>query len=220
MTDTATPDERTSPTASPGGSRPVLVTPPKLQWRPATVVVGALLVLAGGLGIAWLFATSAQTVPVVVATSTIERGAVIEAGDLARVEVRPDPLLRALPGQDLSRVVGQRAALDIAAGSVVAADAVTGDLVPPEGESVVWVPLATGAEHLVVGDAVRVVVTPANQEASDAPVFQEGSVAMFSTDPATGQSTVGVQLPHGQAVDLAAGLAGATVSVVLDSREQ
>jgi hypothetical protein len=214
MTDTAVPDETTSPV-----SRPVVVTPPKLQWRPATVVVGTLLVLAGGLGVAWGFVSAAQTVSVLAATSTIERGALIEAGDLARVEVRPDPLLRAMPGQDLSQVVGLRAALDIAAGSVVTADAVTGDLVPPEGESVVWVPLATGAEHLVVGDAVRVVVSPPDREASDAPVFQEGQVAMFSTDPATGQATVGVQLPHAQAVELASALAGATVSVVLDSRE-
>lgn len=216
MTDTATPDEATSPRVS----RPVLVTPPKLRWRPGTTVVGALLVLAGGLVVAWLFVTTSQTVPVLAATATIERGTVIDAGDLARVQVRPDPLLQALPGQDLSQVVGQRAALDIAAGSVVTADAVTGDLVPPEGESVVWVPLATGAEHLVVGDAVRVVVSPPDQEASDTPVFQEARVAMFSTDPATGQATVGVQLPHAEAVDLASGLARATVSVVLDSREQ
>lgn len=216
MTNTATPDEATSARVS--GPSPV--TPPKLHLRPATVVVGALLILAGGLAVAWLFVATSQTVPVLAATSTIERGAVIEAADLARVQVRPDPLLRALPGQDLSQVVGQRAALDIAAGSVVTADAVTDDLVPPEGESVVWVPLATGGEHLVVGDAVRVVVSAPDQDAKDAPVFQEAQVAMFSTDPATGQATVGVQLPHAEAVELASSLAEATVAVVLDSREQ
>lgn len=215
MTNTAVPNE------APSASVPYpAVTPPKRQRRPVAMVVGALLILAGGLAVAWVFVATSQTVPVLAAASTIERGQVIEADDLVRIQVRPDPLLRALPGSDLGQVVGQRAALDIAGGSVVTADAVTGDLVPPEGESVVWVPLATGAEHLTVGDAVRVVVTAQDGGGGDAPVFQEAHVAMFSTDPATGQTTVGVQLSHGEAVELASSIAEATVSVVLDSREQ
>jgi hypothetical protein len=93
MSKTATRDDRTldqesSPAASP------LVPPPKLRRRPALIVAALIAICLGALLAAWAWTATTTTQEVLVARDTIERGAVIEAGDLARVRVSADPALR------------------------------------------------------------------------------------------------------------------------------
>ena len=104
-------DQRAGPAATP------LAPPPKLRRRPALDRGSDRRHLprraARRLGVDRDDATPRRSSP---PDTTIERGAVIEADDLARVRLSADPALSRSPASQLDEVVGQRAALDIAAG--------------------------------------------------------------------------------------------------------
>lgn len=224
MSKTATRDDRKldhepSPAASP------LVPPPKLRRRPALLAAALVAICLGGLLAAWAWTATTNTQEVLVARQTIERGAVIEADDLARVRVSADPALRPVASSELDLVVGQRAAYDVAAGAMLTPDSFTSAVVPSGDDSIVGVALtpaqAPGLD-LTTGDRVRVVVTPAQGEAmpTGVPQFSEATVAGVHTSPETGQLIVDLLVPHADAAVLAARAATGNVSLVLDSRER
>jgi len=224
MSKTATRDDRTiDPESSPAASQ--LVPPPKLRRRPALVVVAVAAICLGALLAAWAWTSTTNTQEVLVARSTIERGAVIEAGDLARVRISADPALKPVAASRFDEVVGQRAAYDVAAGAMLTPDSITTTVVPSSGDSVVGVALtpaqAPGLD-LVTGDRVRVIVTPAQGDDLPAgpPTFSEATVAGVHASEETGQTIVDLLVPHSDAAVLAARAATGNVSLVLDSRER
>jgi hypothetical protein len=150
---------------------------------------------------------------------------VIEADDLARVRVSADPALSPVAAAELDNIVGQRAALDIAEGSMLTAESATSDLVPESGMSVVGVALAPEQApglSLQAGDSVRVVQTPAQGEdpPPGPPQFSEAEVVGVHVVEATGQTVVDLLVRHEEATDLAARIASGNVALVLDSRER
>lgn len=188
-----------------------------------------LVVALGVLGNVWLWSSSTTAQEVVAARTTIERGSVIDAEDLMTVRVELDPALHTVAGGELSSLVGQRAALDVAAGSLLTSEAVTGTTVPAQGYSLVGIGVAAArmpGTALVAGDQVRVVATPAvvtGAVSSSAP--QSVSAVVVSTQVGTdatgqGQTVITVQVPSGDAAALAAMAAAGDVAVVLDSRER
>jgi len=116
----------------------------KLRRRPAMVLLSVGLVVLGAmLGVAiWILSSS--SVEVVVARAQIDRGSVITADDLAVARVAVDPSIPVVPAGQLDALVGQRAASDVAAGTLLSPTEVTDELVPATGESVVGVALSTG----------------------------------------------------------------------------
>ncbi|GAB4086352.1 hypothetical protein GCM10028784_29820 [Myceligenerans cantabricum] len=195
--------------------------PPKLRRR-RWLTGAAILAFAvgGGLGaVAWTTASTSDQV--LVAAQGIERGEQITASDLTRASLNPDPSVATIPAGQLQDVVGQRAAVSIPAGSLLAPGAVTSDLVPSAGRAVVGVvlpaPVAPGTA-LHPGDEVRVIVTPSGGEGE--PALHEASVVAVHADP-TGQAgvVVDVELPELEATALATDLATGTATVVLGSRE-
>ncbi len=224
MSKTATQDDRTlNPESSPAASS--LVPPPKLRRRPALVVVAVAAVLLGALLAAWAWTSTTNTQEVLVARHSIERGAVIEADDLARVRLSADPALKPVAASQFNEAVGQRAAYDVAAGTMLTPDSITTALEPNGNNSIVGVALtpaqAPGLE-LVTGDRVRVIVTPAQGEALPAgsPTFSEATVAGVHVSDETGQTIVDLLVPHADAAVLAARAATGNISLVLDSRER
>jgi hypothetical protein len=210
------------------GSGPVatqLMPPPKLRRRPALIAAALVAICLGALIAAWAWTATTNTQDVLVARQLIERGAVIEADDLARARVSTDPALHPVSGDQLDQVVGQRAAVDVAQGAMLTANSITHAVVPDGNNSVVGMALsptqAPGLD-LRTGDHVRVVLTAAQGESVPVgvPRVNEATVAGVHAVAETGQMFVDLLVPLADAPVLAARAATCNVALVLDSRER
>ena len=221
-------DERRST----NGALPAATVPslPKARRRWGLFAAMVLVVALGGLGNVWLLASTTTAQEVVAARSTIERGSVIAREDLITVRIELDPSLHTVPGGDLAGLVGQRAALDVAAGSLVTTESVTTSTVPLDGNSLVGIGVAQArmpGVALVAGDRVRVVAAPAQLTGTttNAAPVSVGALVV-GTQPGTdatgagAQTIVTVQVPTADSAALAAMAATGNVVLVLDSRER
>ena len=221
MTNTATRDDRTLDRKSSPAALPP-APPPKLRRRPALMAGAVVAICLGALLAAWAWTTTTNTTEVLAARDTIPRGSVIEPEDLARVRINADPALTPLPASSHNDIVGQRAALDIAAGSLLTGESTRSEALPPEGMSVVGValtPAQAPGVPLQSGDRVRIVVTPG--EGADAPAgspsFSEAEVVGSQVDEVNGLMVVDLLVPHADANLLAARVSTGNVALVLDS---
>jgi hypothetical protein len=223
MSSTAT---RIDGTLNQGGpAAAALVPPPKLRRRPALVAAAIGAICIGALLAGWAWTATTNTQDVLVARHSIERGAVIEADDLARVRLSADPALKPVAAAQFDQVVGQRAAMDIAEGGMLTPGSFTDEVVPGEGQSVVGVALTPAQAPglgLQYGDKVRVVVTPAQGEELPAgtPLTNDASVVGVHTSDGTGQTVIDLLVPKADATVLATRIATGNIALVLDSRER
>jgi len=191
------------------------------------------LVCVGALGNVWLLGSISDSSPVLVATSPIERGAVVSREALGTVSVGLDPAVQSVPASRLEELVGQRAAVDIAAGALLTPASTTSENVPAAGLSLVGVSVTSAmmpGTRLLAGDRIRVVATlgPQGEPTSDAEetgpeVFPAIVVSVVAGTDVTGvsaETVVTVQVPEVQAPALAAAAATGRVSIVLDSRDR
>ncbi len=212
-----------SPTQAQAG--PAATARVKARRRPWVFALMAALVAAGALGTAFAFTSVNDTQEVLVVANDIKRGETIDAGDLTVVRVSVDPALTPVPGSQKAELEGSRAAVDLWAGTLLTEQAVTDNLVPGEGESLVGISLTPAqmpSEPLYGGDAVRIVTTPGDQgEVTDEePVTIEAVVVGVSRVEETGETVVDVSVPEREAADLAARAATGRVALVLDARER
>ena len=223
MSSTATRIDGTLNQAGPAAA--ALVPPPKLRRRPALVAAAIGAICIGALLAGWAWTATTNTQDVLVARHSIERGAVIEADDLARVRLSADPALKPVAAAQFDQVVGQRAAMDIAEGGMLTPGSFTDEVVPGEGQSVVGVALTPAQAPglgLQYGDKVRVVVTPAQGEELPAgtPLTNDASVVGVHTSDETGQTVIDLLVPKADATVLATRIATGNIALVLDSRER
>ncbi len=208
-----------------GPAATALAPPPKLRRRPALIAAAIGAVCIGALLAGWAWTATTNTQEVLVARHSIERGAVIEADDLARVRLSADPALKPVSASQLEEIVGQRAAMDIAEGGMLTPGSVTAEVVPREGQSVVGVALtpaqAPGLD-LQYGDRVRVVVTPAQVEELPAgtPLTNDATVVGVNVSEETGQTVVDLLVPKADAAVLATRIATGNIALVLEARER
>lgn len=208
-----------------GPAATALAPPPKLRRRPALIAAAIGAICLGALLAAWAWTATTNTQEVLVARHSVERGAVIEASDLARVQLSANPALKPVAASRLDQIVGQRAAMDIAAGAMLTPDSYTTTVVPGEGQSVIGVALTPAQApglHLQYGDQVRVVVTPAQGDDAPAgtPLTNEATVVGVHTAADTGQNVVDLLVPKADAAVLATRVATGNVALILDSRER
>ncbi|GGO85087.1 hypothetical protein GCM10011584_04190 [Nocardioides phosphati] len=202
-----------------------LVPPPKLRRRPALIASAIAAICVGALLAGWAWTATTSTQEVLVARHNIERGSVIAADDLARVQLSADPALRPVAASQFDQVVGQRAAMDIAEGGMLTPGTFTSEVVPGQGQSVVGVALtpaqAPGLD-LRYGDAVRVVVTPAKgaELPAGTPLINDATVVGVHASDTTGETVVDLLVPSPDAAVLATRIATGDVALVLDSRER
>lgn len=223
MSGTATRSDRSLSQEGPAAT--ALAPPPKLRRRPALVAAAIGAICLGALLGGWAWTTTTNTQDVLVARHTIEQGSVIQADDLAPVQIGTDPALQVVTASDLDKIVGQRAAFDIAAGGTLTPDSFTAAVVPGAGESVVGValtPAQVPGIGLQYGDHVRVVATPAEGDAAPAgtPLATDATVVGVHVSDETGQSVVDLLVPQADAAVLATRIATGNVALVLDSRER
>jgi pilus assembly protein CpaB len=127
-------------------------------------MVGFLLMLAavGGAIVAWTAAENTR--PIVVAVRDLPSGAIIGDGDLAVRRVRVDDSIysAAVPGANMTSLVGKQLAEPIHAEQVLVQAQVSGRPTVPAGQIVMTIPLradnAIGG-HLRPGDTVQVLAT-------------------------------------------------------------
>ncbi len=198
--------------------------PPGMRRRPAITVVALTLVAVGAV-VGWmLWSADDSTIEVLAAKSTIARGEVIDQSDVAIQRIPADLGWSVVPASRLGDVVGQRAAVDVAAGTAITTAAIRDANVPAAGFAVVGVELQTrqapGME-LLVGDRVKVVVTPAaGQGSAQVPDATQAEVAGVHADPQTGNRVLDLLVPEAQSSVLAARVASGNFVVVLESRER
>lgn len=222
MSTTAREDRRTG-RRTPSSDTAVSITPPpKLRRRPALVVAAVIVTALGCLIGAWAWSATTNTQEVLAARATIHRGEVIEAEDIQRIRISGDPALSPLPASAYDDVVGQRAALDIAAGGLLTSESTADEPLPPQGGSIVGIsltPAQVPGMPLFGGDKVRIFVTPGDNGAAPAssPQFTVAEVVGTYVDETTGNTVVNVLVPYADAGVLAARAATGNVALVLDS---
>ncbi|MER6971184.1 SAF domain-containing protein [Nocardioides sp. NPDC000445] len=222
MSRTATDDSRFTGRSGPPGPR--LVPPVKIRRRPGHIVATIVATLVGAAIASWAWLGTTTSEEAVVASSTIHRGEVITADDLATTRVSRDATVAVVPGSDLNDLIGKRAALDIAEGGLLTPTATTEEAWPPSGRSLVGIPLTFGRAPKVdfeTGDLVRVVSTPAEGEepASGAPLTTDAEVVGMEIDDVSGETVVNVLVSYADASVLATRAASGDVAVVVDPRE-
>jgi hypothetical protein len=215
------------PNPTPSKAEPTgVAAPPKLRRRPVLALAGLGLVVMGALLAVWVYLSNTDATSAVAARDTVMRGETITAADLMTVQVTPDPALQLVPAGDLEFFVGQRAARDLSAGALLTPDAAAAQVVPGSGESVVGLALTSGlmpGEPLLVGDRVRVVVTPgqagdpASFESADT-VFRAEVVGVTGSVESP-QTVVSVLVPEQDAAQIAQWASAGRAALVLDSRE-
>ena len=198
---------------------------PKLRRRPALIAASVAAICLGGLLAAFAWTATSNTQSVLAMRVAVERGAVIAADDVMTVQVSTDPALRPVPASQASTVVGQRAATDIAAGTLVTLEQVSDAVLPAAGMSIVGVGLPASqmpGEPLLVGDRVRVVATPgqSGEVTAGEQVTIAATVVGVRVNNENGQNVVSVEVPEQDAAELAARAATGNVALVLDSRER
>jgi hypothetical protein len=210
---------RTQPASAP------VIAPAKTRRRSGVLAAGIALVVVGALGAAYLTQLVGDAVQVVAIAQDVQPGELIERTDLTVADVSVDPALTPVPAARLTELVGQRAAVALSAGSLLTDAAVSEQVLPATGQSLVGVALQTAqlpAEPLQAGDRIRIVDTPASQGEPPAPTPQTIPGVVVSASPAddSGLTVVDITVPSAQAADLAARVATGRIALVLDSRER
>ena len=202
-----------------------LPAPPASRHRPAVWLAGIALIAAGG-GIAAAVVTAAgQRVAVVAVVRDVPVGTVITADDLGQARVAADPALHPVPASASQGLVGQYAAVDLRAGTLLTASEVTSTPTPGAGQSLVGVSLHPGqlpARPLAPGDRVALVVTPGTGASAGtdttAAVGSSDRVAVVSetgTVAQDGSVVVDLLLPADQAASVAVDASAGHLSLVL-----
>jgi hypothetical protein len=189
---------------------PAVVMPAAARQRRWSTALIALLVTVGSaLAFALLWLDAGDREPVLALANTVPAGQVIEAGDLTVVRVSADPQLRLVGSGDRDEVIGQTAAVDLLAGSLLT-EGQLGDHseLIDAGEAVVGVTLPRGEVPigtLGVGDRVLVVRTAASiAQEGRASLLTSGRVfAVDELDDASGSVRVSVVVDAEVAPDVA-----------------
>lgn len=225
-TDT-TPTSATTPVPTQGSNNPrasaARARPPRLRRRGLFVGGLTLVALAGVAGTA-LWNSTTDTHAVLALSESVMRGEEITEESLTVANITLDSSLDPISVDDLDQVVGQHAASDVPAGTILTQGALTSELVPGSGEELVGLAVTPNqfpVERLLAGDTVRVVDTPREQD--DPPEGEPSSTTatVVSVGPLdqTGRRVVDVIVEEGEGPQLAARAATGRIAIVLQSRQ-
>lgn len=201
--------------------------------RPGLIALSVALIAGGGLAGAVLYTASGQRTDVVVVARNVPVGSLITPDDLARASVALDPQVQAVAASQAPDLVGQRAAVDLTAGSLLSPAQVTRrSLVGPDQQvvGVALKPSQLPATPLAPGQKVIVVSTPdtgagavqsgAKSTVGESPQTLPATVvAVGKPQMATGQVTVDVAVASAQGPALASRVATGDVALVVAARD-
>lgn len=160
MVATRTPPGSASRSSNGQSTTQVDVRPPGRRVRVPEVAVGVLVTVVFALGAVLWHLSTVEKVPALAAASAIERGEVIESGDVRVVYVSSDGSLARLDRSQLDEVVGRVALVGLTEGTLLTPSVVADAAAVNTGEGVVGLSLDPGAypaRGLATGDRVSVV---------------------------------------------------------------
>lgn len=131
----------------------------RVRRQPKWIAAGVLALCLGGLGATVLYSAAAEATDVLVVTRTVARGQVIQPEDLVANRVGNLTGVSFTDAAELDALVGQRALVDLAQGSLLPAGAVGVPELPP-GFAQLGLRLAPGrlpADELPAGTPVLLV---------------------------------------------------------------
>jgi hypothetical protein len=168
--------------------------------NPRWIALGVVALCLGGLLSYVIYSQVAAQSTVVAMTHTVHRGAVIQQSDLTTTTLSGTTKVSVVPAEQLSSLVGKRAAFDLVEGALVPAAATVADPLPATGRAVIGVKLNPGR-------------APVGLLPPSAPVRL---VALPSSDQAAGQAAAPTQAYFGRVVDTADGVDGTSTLVNVD----
>src|SRR5665648_701078 len=192
--------------------RGATVVTPKGRRRPALITAGVALAMLGALVAVWLVTSAGDRADVVMLARDVPYGASLTSADLALTAV----------AVDAASLVGQVAAADLVAGSLLAPGQVTASAPPGPGEVLVPLPVSTErlpASGLTAGDRLLVVDTPAAaaDPPSDAPASFAVTVVRLGSPDLNSVSVIDVVVAEADGPGLAARAATGRFALVLQS---
>jgi hypothetical protein len=179
---------RPAPTLAPGGTR--------RRWSLALVAV--LITIGSALAFVVLWMNAGGREPVLALQSDVAAGQTIEADDLTVVRIAVDPGILPVASSARDQVIGQPAAVDLLAGSLLVAEAVGDDAGLDANTAVIPVPVPPEKmpAGLETGDRVIILYTPPSSGTDTSVAADEiGDGRVFDVRPPedTG-SDIGVSL--------------------------
>lgn len=209
--DTTTSEARTAPVVD--------LRPPGRRVRTPEIVVGVLVTTVFALGAVLWHLGTVEKVPALVVAANVQRGDVVEPGDVGVSYVSSDSPLARLDRADMSKVVGRVALVDLAKGTVITPSMVADAAAVAEGDGVVGLSLDPGAYPalgLAPGDRVNVVRT-ADAAALDAePVVVARDAVVYAVEElASDRLLVSVHTSEPQADAVAANAGAGGLRLVL-----
>ncbi|MER5456881.1 MULTISPECIES: SAF domain-containing protein [unclassified Micromonospora] len=145
------------------------VAPPRVvrqrRVRPGLLGLAVLLIALGGLGSAFAITSVRATGSYLAVAQTVEVGSVIGADDLVAVQVAGGQGLDPVPSGRLAEVIGMRAAVSLAPGTLLTMAQLTDDPLLGPGQQQLALGLRAAqvpAPKLRPGDQVLLVSTPNN----------------------------------------------------------
>ncbi len=211
------------PGAAVGGMSPApVLPPPRRRRRPALLALAVAMVVVGALGAAHLATSLGETSSVIAVAREVPQGQMLTAADLVEARVPADPALAPIPYADRDRVIGLLAAGTLTRGSLLTADALTGQRLPPPGQQLVGIGVSAvqlPATALQPGDGVLLVSVAADGTADGAASAAPRTVAasvVTSGEPGTdGLRVVDVLVAAADGPDVAARAAAGQVAIVV-----
>ncbi|MEV6796410.1 SAF domain-containing protein [Streptomyces sp. NPDC051320] len=184
--------------------------PPRRRRR-SFMVIGAVMVLAGAIGVAGLLNASSDRLDVLVLAHDVPVGQKIGAADLRVVALPPEPGLNTTPATQRSKMVGRRAAVALSEGSLLTARQLAGNSTLRPGEELVAVEVKRGmapVDALHPGDGIRLVTTPRDGEVTSdktaAPKEVSGRVVAVGRPSTSGDVVVQVAVAQADSSSVAA----------------
>jgi len=209
----------TAPAVAPRAPRSVR---PAVNAKLVAAAVGIIVVSVAGA--AALFGMVSGTAPVVVAAAPLSAGQLITDQDLTTAAVAADPSVAVIPGDQLGDLIGQRAAVAVPAGALLAPDSVTTDLIPGPGQALVGVPVTSAQAplaELAPGTPVRLVHVPDSAGPADPGAGPVGApvpaVVVSSGVAPDGARVIDVTVAAAAAPTVSGWAAGGEVAVVVDT---
>lgn len=206
--------------------QPTRLSLPRVRRDPRWLAGGLVAVALGGLASAYGFATVAASEPVIKVNRTVHRGEVLQASDLAVVQVGRSADLKGVPASQLDVVVGKAATTDLPGGTLLVAESV-GAAEVPAGAARVGLRLVAGrypSTPMLPGTKVLVVALPAKAAgvSPGAPAVASVPAVLVGTPSVQpdGSAVLDVNVPVNQAETIARLAASEQVVLVRQGDEQ
>lgn len=192
--------------------------PPALRRKASRPLlgVGVVVVVLCALGFASVYSGAAQRTLVLAVARDVAPGEVISDADLRDIELSAGAGIKAVPASERKAVVGQRAAVALAPGSLLARSQLASSPRLAAGEALVPVALPAGRfpSELGPGDRVAVVATAPGGSA----LFDGAQQPLAQDSGSSGASPVLVQAKVLSVRTETAPTRGALISLVVDDK--